>query len=284
MANDKSAFFWLSVLGNNSGEEARESNIIQTIEGQLPHPSLMSVLMGTDISHRDDDSKVVKSVNPDLYKKALSDDVSSTHGRNIVTQLLHRINHNNQQQTRVSSIGASYSEKCVDLLVALYLNMVCYEDPAVIGMDNLRTPMMHIDAINNLTPADEAETLHKSTTDLVTFNSAVTETVELLYSPGIGPNMQCFQEEHYDWTPITNWFANLHLYMERLVDQHKSFMLERIGPAGSTSSWIIGSGKLQPLLGFSRNRPWTCLAVWGLYLSERYNLIKQSQNCYHFTE
>nr|BDV49820.1 MAG: wsv139-like protein [Penaeus semisulcatus pemonivirus] len=273
MVDEKSSSFWLNVLSDNSGEDPRGSNVIQTIEGQVPNPSLMSLLMGADISPSNDiggsSESTIKTYDPDLYKIALSEAVSSTSGTNILTQLSQQINRN--QQAQVCSVGATCSEKCVDFLVALYLNMVCYEDPAVIGKNQLRTPMMHTDAISNLKPADEAETLNKSTTDLVTFNSAVTETVELLYSPGIGPNMQWPQESRNDWTPIINRFAKLHFYMERLISQHRSFMAERID---RDSSWIIGSGNLQPLLGFSRNRPWTCLSVWGLYLSNRYNLNK----------
>nr|BDW09868.1 MAG: wsv139-like protein [Marsupenaeus japonicus pemonivirus] len=284
MADDKSALFWLSVIGDDeSTEERHESDIIETIEGHLPNPRLMSVLMGAEVSSPnvvgngddddDDDLKVTTTnFDPDLYKKALSDSVSSTCGRNILNQLSHRLytnRHQAQHSAVAPAVTASASEKCVDLLVTLYLNMICYEDPAVVGTDELRTPMMHVDAIKKLKPV-EAGAERAIQSDPATFNSAVTETVELLYSPGIGPDAPWHQVPRHDWTPIVDRLAKSRIRMEGLVNHYRSFMAERIGPTANGCPWIIGCGKLQPLLGFSRNRPWTSLTVWGLFLSDRY--------------
>ena len=239
---DSMTQFWENVLKSYTGEGKEIENIqIETA------PTVTEIYPHQDLELDDNDSK--NNEESLVFHEALSDKTQSRNGRNILTQLAQRV-----KRTEMNLGTLTAGEKCMDLLVLMYLNMCGYEDPTVIKWAKLRLPLLHVDAINTIEKKLDSS---KKMTNLRVFHAAVAEVIGTTYHHA----MDCHQAVRKDWPRIILYFQKLEENMRPLINKYNEYL----DGVGGGPNWRINTPGGLPLLGISRNRPWTALAVWGLF-------------------
>ena len=129
---------------------------------------------------------------------------------------------------------AAAGEKCMDLLVCIYLNMCGFEDPD--ASEALRLPVLHDLALKNLSSGTTGPR------DLGAFHAAVTQTVYVMY--------------RHSLPPLAN-DENISSWLKKSEGAYAHFW-DRVSGG---DSWKIHL----PLLG-SFSNGWSSLSLWGAFL------------------
>lgn len=179
-----------------------------------------------------------------------------------------------------------YGEKCMNLLVILYMNISGLEDPSINGNQSQYVPIAHLEEMEEINSSkneqqnannDQNHRCRQSKmTSRVLFSSAVLEATLLMYYKAIAPNSPFEQRQPRNWKYVLQRINVFSSVVDNCIKKYHD-IVDEYAPVIKGSVWEFGEG-FTPLFGLARCKPWSPLSLWATALTARQ--IEEKQNVF----